>query len=843
VAENWTCAQDELNRSIRVDAFGYRWRNPNYAPVLLQPQPLRTEIYAGESTLSLILLLTQEVCMEALRENTRGQAPNVLMALLLSAPLLAIPDNGGWQGMRPLLIQAVAFGSLALLLARVRWSFEGLRSFLTTGPNLALVLFLGWTALSFAITAPVVGRGRSIALAELMRLASGVAIYFAVAYRCNSRHHLKVTVLLLLVGGVLASAAGMLSGGMSKSGLVTAAYGNKQLLGAFLVLLLPVAVVFAQSGEKFSRPLFATTAALRCLLATVGTVMLVATLLLTNNRSSWLGSVVGLLVVSVLLFSSRKRREATARKRHWIASAVVALASVVLCLTLLGTESGVLERAKTLTTPTQVPSFQQRLQLWSICEQMILDRPVMGLGVGSFPMKAGDYSWAIADRKDEQTVIASGAETIGVPLATQVEKDGASLSSLPHNEYLQLGAELGLVGLALYVAVLVGFFYRGIMALPHVAKISRTRKLVLIASMGAIAAQCVDAIGNPAWRFGDVSPLFWLMLGLGMAATHRQRQAGVTEDLAQTPRLLRFGFDRLGWRMSAVLVLALVIPSFAGAQAGSPQSCYCLTPLLIGGASVGILVVGIPVVSGRSEPKTESDSEPTSESLDISGPVFPAILNMSNFSVVGFVNGGWPIVIEYELEADSTAAATISTRDGKHSPLVIELPSTNDQPKEIIRHLPAEFGQEPVVGVLSFTAVKNGPEPKKPARFFLSGLGLGPHAVGSVVIDRLQCQPSPIHPKRQEGALYSFHSLSDIDRVNADFRLGTYSKSAGYGSRVVFSEHLPNGIRQDRSVTRNWNGKSNKGQIVPGSYQFYVSGWDLSKDWGFAAKDQAVRVE
>src|SRR5882762_5571969 len=240
--------------------------------------------------------------MEVSRQSTRGHAPIVLIAVLLSAPVLALPDTGGWHGMRPLLMQVVAFGSLALLLARVKWSLEGLRSFLTTGPNLALVLFLGWTALSFALTAPVGGRGRTIALAELMRLASGVAIYFAVVYRCNSRDHLKLAVLLLLVGGVLASAAGMLSAGISKVDGATAAYGNRQLLAGFLVLLLPVAVIFAQTGEKFSRPLFATTAALRCLLATVATVMLIATLLLTNNRSSWLGSVVGLLVVLVLLF-------------------------------------------------------------------------------------------------------------------------------------------------------------------------------------------------------------------------------------------------------------------------------------------------------------------------------------------------------------------------------------------------------------------------------------------------------------------------------------------------------------------------------------------------------------
>lgn len=784
--------------------------------------------------------------MELSKESTRSHAPILLMAVLLCAPILALPDTGAWHGMRPFLIQAVAFGSLALLLARVKWSVEGLRSFLTTGPNLAVILFLGWTSLSFALTAQAEGRGRAIALAELMRLASGAAIYFAVAYRCNSRDHLKLAVLLLLAGGVLASAAGMLSAGMSKSGGATGAYGNKQLLAAFLVLLLPVAIVFAQTGEKFIRPFFGTTAALRCLLATVTTVMLVATLLLTNNRSSWLGSLFGLLIVAVLLLRARKLRETMARKRHWIASAVVALACVALFFTLLGTESGVLDRAKTLAAPSQNSSFKQRLQLWSICEQMIRDRPLLGLGVGSFPMKAAEYSRPMPERIGQPGVVSLGADTIAMPSAAQVEQGGASMSSLPHNEYLQLAAEQGLVGLALYLAVLVGFFYRGIRALPHVAKTGRTRKLMLIAAMGAIAAQCVDAIGNPGWHFGDVSPLFWLMLGLGMAATHHHRQGGVTEDLAQSPRLFRFGFDRLGWRMSAMLVLALLVPSFAGAQAGSSQPCYCTTTVVAGAAAAAIATaVVIPtVIAGPAGGAAGSAGAATVASLAISGPVFPAILNMSNFSVVGFVNGGWPMVIEYELEADSTAVATINTRDGKHS-FVIPLPSTNDQRTEVIRHLPAEFGQEPEVGVLSFIALKNGPEPRKPARFFLSGLGLGPRAVGSVVIDRLQCDPDSIQPKLNQTATYRFHSGSAFNTATADFRLRFVSGGV-LTSRPVFSQQFPDGIGRDGSVTKDWNGRSNKGKIFPGQYQFFVQAWlnlKSSKDWAYKAKDQAVKVE
>ena len=41
---------------------------------------------------------------------------------------------------------------------------------------------------------------------------------------------------------------------------------------------------------------------------------------------------------------------------------------------------------------------------------------------------------------------------------------------------------------------------------------------VLAACLAAVAGQMVDAVANPAYQFGEVSLLFWLVVGLGMSA-------------------------------------------------------------------------------------------------------------------------------------------------------------------------------------------------------------------------------------------------------------------------------------------------------------------------------------
>jgi len=251
---------------------------------------------------------------------------------------------------------------------------------------------------------------------------------------------------------------------------------------------------------------------------------------------------------------------------------------------------------------------------------------------------------------------------------------------------------------------------------------------------------------------------------------------------------------------------------------------------------------GIPIpIRGKAKSKAEI----IAETMARNGPALAEVISMSSFSVNGFAKDGWPIVICYELEEQSTAKLTITTNDGKQS-FVIELQSTNGRPAEIIRQLPPQFGKEPQIALFSFQAFKNGPAgERKPAEFFLCGLGLGPHAVGSMVIDRLQFQPPSIRPKLKEKASYSFHSSSDFDTVAAEFRLVTRSPGRGVSSQLAFRETLKEGVARDGSVTKYWDGRNSKGKISQGPHQFCVRAWRGLKsgaDWVFAAKDELVTV-
>ena len=242
---------------------------------------------------------------------------------------------------------------------------------------------------------------------------------------------------------------------------------------------------------------------------------------------------------------------------------------------------------------------------------------------------------------------------------------------------------------------------------------------------------------------------------------------------------------------------------------------------------------------------TKSKAQTTKDLVDLVskvGPLFPLGFNMSHFEVKGFVKGEWPLVIDYELEPDSIATLTISTENVKQ-PVVINLSPT--QRGEVISKLPAEFGKKPQVGVLTFEAFKTGSSGREPAGFVLHALGMGDHAVGSVVIDQLHFQPENISTQKGQKASYSFHSRAYFNRGWAEFKLLTVTNRIVH-VQLVASEQLNNGIRNGDSVTREWDGKDNHHLVKPGVYQFHVRmqrGLSSGGDWVFAAAEQVVRVD
>jgi len=486
------------------------------------------------------------------RENMGRRAVLLLvLGIALLVPSLVWPGHRELYTYRTLALELAAIALLLFTGLRGSFSVEGARRFLRAGPNLAILLFVGWSLITY-LDSPFQTYGRY----QLLALSGGVIVYFAVAYALAARRNLQKLVAGLTGAVILSVIVASLFFEQQGSRLV-ASFGDSQLYAGFLVVLLPLVLAAAQAEEN----------PLRRAAAQFATVLALGGILLTHNRSAWAGVVAGLLVMAVLATRSFGGAKSLLRHKHQVLlPAVLLVGAVALFIGFTGLGPSLLGRLATGSTSDPANSVGWRVDMWQAGVQIWQSRPIEGGGVGSYPLFAGYVSNA------------------GIPL---VLGKVPTLSNIAHNFYVQTLAETGLIGLGLYLAILVGFFVRCSRALKQGT--SQTRQWLLVGSMAAVAAQAVDAFGSPAWQFGDVAVFFWLAMGIGIAASRPRAEREAVVTVREPVAVMRP--SRLGWALAqvAIVACAAVLASATWAQSigsGSSGSSG-------GGTTTGAVITGI----------------------------------------------------------------------------------------------------------------------------------------------------------------------------------------------------------------------------------------------------------
>ncbi|MFP3941975.1 MAG: O-antigen ligase family protein, partial [Thermoanaerobaculia bacterium] len=198
--------------------------------------------------------------------------------------------------------------------------------------------------------------------------------------------------------------------------------GDPNFFAQILLVLVPIALALAAGAPGAGR---AGLARRGVALGAAG--LLVAGTVLTYSRG-------GALALAVVLGLSLAARGVRGRE--------IAGALVVLVLVWVVLPAGFTRR---LTTLEQLSgggeaalhpdsSFEKRKLVTASAWRMFLDHPVLGVGAGNYTTRFGPY-----------------AERVGSPAREYDEPFGPNY---PHNLYLEVGAETGLVGLALFGAAL-----------------------------------------------------------------------------------------------------------------------------------------------------------------------------------------------------------------------------------------------------------------------------------------------------------------------------------------------------------------------------------------------------
>lgn len=276
--------------------------------------------------------------------------------------------------------------------------------------------------------------------------------------------------------------------------------GNPDFTGGLLGIALPffVLLVARQAGRVR-------------LAAATATVVVVAALFATRSRGGLLAAVVGLVVLAGV-----ERRRLPRHTR--VAFAVAGAAAVVAVASLFVFRPAFVERTELLRTESVAARGRQWAGAWSVFRE----RPVLGTGPDTF-------EFAYPEHRPQED-----GRLLGLQIADK-----------PHNVLLEKATDTGVVGLAVYLALLAAVVASARRALPTHDDDDRLLLAAFLAAGAAYVAQGVVSIDVP-----PLAAIGWVLLAavVALSRSKPRKSSGRRQDQTE-------------WRTITAVVVAVAIGS------------------------------------------------------------------------------------------------------------------------------------------------------------------------------------------------------------------------------------------------------------------------------------------
>ncbi len=325
----------------------------------------------------------------------------ILTFALIGRPQDAFPEL---QAIRP----AVLLTAIAVMFSFFRLNGERLCSLFTTAETKKYLLFyfLMAAGIPFAYY-------RLEALDFVFRYYSSCLLFYCVLFiNIDSLKKLKTALFAICVSTLFYSLFSLAKGSFAQERFSFGTMYDPNDLAYFLISLFPLSLFYLiHNGGRFRK--ITAVAAIGCSLTAA---------FMTGSR----GGLIGLLVVIVVLLYSR------AGRIRWTHAVFIAM--VISAFLLLNRESLNMDRYRSfgrISADYNITDEFGRLQIWKKGLQLTLSNPITGVGVNCFSMAVGYL------REAEET-----------PPAWQVS----------HNSYIQVAAEVGLIGFIVFLSIIWGCF-------------------------------------------------------------------------------------------------------------------------------------------------------------------------------------------------------------------------------------------------------------------------------------------------------------------------------------------------------------------------------------------------
>ena len=399
--------------------------------------------------------------------------------------------------------------------------------------NLPILSFISLSLLSLFWS-----KSFMISAAELPLFLAGPFLYFITFNNINNEKQINIILNTVVIIGSLFGIYGILQyqgidfsfwGGNVGRQAVAGLFGNVNYFAEYLIAILPLAVsLFFITSIKSNKS--------KKILLLIGILAMGGSLLLTFTRGSYLA--LGISLIFMLLLFVICRGKVFIRENRKIF--ILILAAIILAgflfaipnpLNKPGTYISKIRARVSIASIQKAFTSGRRMAIWKFTAMMIKDHPLLGSGVGTFKYNTIDYQAEFFSQGDNRSLYPYG------------------LAFNAHNEYLEVWAELGIIGLGIFLWIVIGYFYYGLRFLKKTK--DNYKQGTVIGLMGAVAAILVDGIFGFPLHLPATAILFWLFLGLTVAVAIENKENNSLEKPTT-----RKGFNKI---ILAVIIICVAI--------------------------------------------------------------------------------------------------------------------------------------------------------------------------------------------------------------------------------------------------------------------------------------------
>lgn len=274
-------------------------------------------------------------------------------------------------------------------------------------------------------------------------------------------------------------------------------------------------------------------------------------ILFSTSRGSLAAAIVGLTIFGVLrLFVNRSIKHS---KALVVAAAGLLVLAVLTQLPALiaptETRTATIVRAATSseTDPQNSLAKNVRYLFWATGSEMFKTHPVIGTGADTYGLEFNNYKRVLALDPANQALI---------------EKSENTMPERTHNEYLQVAAELGIVGGIIFLCFLLAVLHLGFLSIRR--SISSSENILTHAAFAGIMAFLMSsAYSSFSFRLVQNGVVFFFLLGLLARPIFKNNPS----KIGLAPIFIRFA-QPLG------LMCCLALMVFSGLKATSQYYVY-----------------------------------------------------------------------------------------------------------------------------------------------------------------------------------------------------------------------------------------------------------------------------